>query len=488
MKASPPVPEPSSAEEALELGNSLLLAGRAAEAVHAYERAIELRPDNARAHNNLAVAWAEQRRFEPAIAGYQQALRLDPQYAEAHYNLGNALRELARREDALASYDRACALRPDWEAVHCNRGLALAGLGRETDAEAAYRRALALRPDYPEALNNLGLSLELQGRLEDAGLHFDRALELAPGLASAHANRAQLRLLRRDFRNGWAEYEWRWRLSGVTLPPVPVPPWDGTSLDRRTVLARAEQGFGDTIQFVRFAPSLQAAGARVVLECQPALRRLLATAPGVDAVVARGEPPPRCDVQIPLASLPYALGVFDLDSVSRHGPYLSANRELAAKWRHALAGHEGLRVGIAWKGNPRHPQDCHRSIPVERFAALAGVPRVKLFSLQVGEPAPAWLHDLVGGAPALGFEESAAIAANLDLVVSCDTAIVHLAGALGRPVWIALPPVPDFRWLLDRDDSPWYPSARLFRQRRLGDWEELFARVAEALAALASAL
>jgi len=470
----------------LELGNSLLLAGRAAEAVRAYERAVELGPGNARAHNNLAVAWAEQRRFERAIAGYQHALRLDPRYAEAHYNLGNALRELARREDALASYDRACALRPDWEAVHCNRGLALAGLGREAHAEAAYRRALALRADYPEAHNNLGLSLELQGRLDEAKVHFDRALELAPDFASAHSNRAQLRLLQGDFRQGWAEYEWRWRLPGVSLPPIDVRPWDGRSVEGRTVLTRAEQGFGDTIQFARLAGMLKEAGARVVLECQPALTRLLATAPGVDAVVARGDPLPHCDVQIPLASLPHALGVLDLDSVSRHVPYLRADREIVAKWRRALAGHDGLRVGVVWKGNPRHPQDCHRSIPVERFASLAELPGVKLFSLQIGAPAPAWLHDLVGGGQALAFEETAAIVANLDLVVSCDTAAVHLAGALGRPVWIALPPVPDFRWLLDRDDSPWYPSLRLFRQKRLGDWEELFARLAKALVERAS--
>lgn len=341
---------------------------------------------------------------------------------------------------------------------------------------------MALRPDYPEAHNNLGLSLELQGRLDEARKHFDRALELAPAFASAHANRAQLRLLQGDFRDGWAEYEWRWRLPGVSLPPIQVPPWDGKPPKGRTVLARAEQGFGDTIQFVRLTQRLKEAGAQVLLECQPALTRLLANAPGVDAVVARGDPLPQCDVQIPLASLPHAFGMLDLDSMSGHVPYLSADRELVAKWRRKLAEHDGFRVGIVWKGNSRHPQDCHRSIPIDRFTALAKVPRVKLFSLQVGEPAPPWLHDLVNSTQAqLGFEETAAIIASLDLVVSCDTATAHLAGALDHPVWVALPPVPDFRWLLDRDDSPWYPSARLFRQKRLGDWEELFARMAGAL-------
>jgi Flp pilus assembly protein TadD len=480
------VPEPSSAAAVLELGNSLLQAGRLAEAAATYERALALEPDNARIHNNLAVAWAEQRSFERAVAGYRRALQLDAGYAEAHYNLGNALRELARPEDALVSYDRACALRPDWPAAHCNRGLALAARGHEALAEAAYRRALALRPDYAEAHNNLGLCLELQGRLEEAMAQFDRALDLVPDFASAHANRAQLRLLQGDFRAGWAEYEWRWRLPGVSLAPVAVPRWDGTPLAGRTILVRAEQGFGDTVQFIRLAPLLKDAGARVVLECQPTLARLLASAPGIDAVVARGAELPRCDVQIPLASLPNAVGLFDLASLPPRVPYLFAQPERVERWRNALAPSEGFKVGIVWKGNPRHPQDSHRSIPFERMAALATVPGVELFGLQVGERAPEapWLRDLTGGPeqPPLEFEETAAIVANLDLVVSCDTAMVHLAGALGRPVWIALPRVPDFRWLLDREDSPWYPTARLFRQTSLDDWEELFARIAAALA------
>jgi Flp pilus assembly protein TadD len=484
------VNESSQVDAAVALGNSLLQAGRHADAAVAYERALALAPGNARIHNNLAVARAEQGRFAAAVAGYRAALRLDPDYAEAHYNLGNALRELARPADALVAYERACALRPDWPAAHCNRGLALASQGREALAESAYRRALSLQPDYPLAHNNLGLALELQGRLGEAMAHFDRALELAPELASAHSNRAQLHLLQGDFRAGWPEYEWRWRLPGVSLPVLAIPSWDGAPLNGRSVLLRAEQGFGDTLQFVRLAPLLKAMGGEVVLECQPILTRLLATAPGIDAVVARGEALPHCDVQIPVASLPGVLGLLDPDCVPSDVPYLSAEPGLVDRWRDALASHDGCKVGIAWKGNPRHPQDAHRSIPREAFAPLAEVRGTTLFSLQVDEVAAEapWLVDVVGGRhPLLGFADTAAILANLDLVISCDTATAHLAGALARPVWIALPLVPDFRWLLEREDSPWYPTARLFRQTRLDDWQEVFLRIAMALARYAGA-
>jgi Flp pilus assembly protein TadD len=476
---------PQDADAHFALGNALMHAGRYRDAAEAYARSLARAPGNARAHNNLAVAFAEQRLFDRAIAHYREALRLDPGYADAHYNAGNALRELARYGEAIGCYDRALALRPDWPGAHCNRGLALAAQGRQALAEAAYRAALAFDPDHAEAHNNLGLALQIQGRLDEAMAHFDRALALAPEFASAHANRAQLRLLQGDFRGGWPEYEWRWRLPGMFLPRVEAPAWDGSALAGRTILLRAEQGFGDTIQFVRFAAVLQRAGATTLLECQPALAPLLAKARGVHAVVPRGSAPPRCDVQIPLASLPGALGVFDLAAIPAEVPYLVPDQVRRDRWREVLARHEGGKVGVAWRGNPRHPQDCHRSIPPERFAALAVVPGVTLVSLQAGERARG-IPGVVEPAPdperePLPFEDWAALVASLDLVVTCDTVMAHLAGALGVPVWIALPLVPDWRWLLGRDDSPWYPTARLFRQARLDDWDEVFGRMAAAL-------
>jgi Flp pilus assembly protein TadD len=480
------MPDPGGADARFARGNALMQAGRFAEAAASYAQSLELAPGNAQAHNNLAVAFAEQRLFDRAIPHYREALRHDPGYAEAHYNLGNALRELARYAEAVSCYDRALALRPDWAGAHCNRGLALAAQGQQAAAEAAYRAALALAPDYAEAQNNLGLALELQGRLEEARAHFDRAVELAPEFASPRANRAQLALLHGDFARGWPEYEWRWRLPGMFLPRVAAPAWDGSPPVGRTVLLRAEQGFGDTIQFVRFAAALERAGATPIVECQPALASLLAGARGVRQVVPRGAGAPHCDFQIPLASLPGALGIRDVAGIPAEVPYLAVDAGRRDAWRAALARYDGGKVGIAWRGNPKHPQDCHRSIPPERFAVLAR-PGVTLVSLQAGERARG-IPGIVEPAPdperaPLPFTEWAALIATLDLVVTCDSVMAHLAGALGIPVWIALPLVPDWRWLLGRDDSPWYPTARLFRQARLDDWEPVFARVAAALRA-----
>jgi Flp pilus assembly protein TadD len=481
----PSAADPESAAAELALGNACMQAGRYADAAAAYARSVALAPGNASAHNNLAVAFAEQRLFDRALPHYREALRLDRGYAEAHYNLGNALRELARNADALASYDRALALRPNWAGAHCNRGLALAAQGQQAAAEAAYRAALAIEPGHAEARNNLGLAVQLQGRLDEARAHFDAAVARAPEFASPRANRAHLALLRGDFAEGWPEYEWRWRLPGLVLPSIPVPVWDRSPPAGRTILLRAEQGFGDTIQFVRFAAVLSRAGATAIVECQPALAPLLANARGVHAAVPRGAALPRCDFRIPLASLPGALGLRDLAGIPAEVPYLALDAARCERWRATLAHCAGGKIGIAWRGNPKHPQDCHRSIPPERFAALGAVPAVTLVSLQAGERARG-IPGIVEPVPdperaPLPFEECAAPIAALDLVVTCDSVMAHLAGALGVPVWIALPLVPDWRWLLGRDDSPWYPTARLFRQARLDDWAPVFARMAAAL-------
>jgi Flp pilus assembly protein TadD len=467
-------------------GNALMQTGRFVEAAAAYRHALALNRAAPRTHNNLAVALAEQGRFGSALAHYREAIRLDPDYAPVHYNFGNASRALGKYADAIAAYDRALELAPDWPAALLNRGLALAALGNQPAATANYREALARQPDYPEAHNNLGLALQIQGDLDEAMQQFERALALAPDFAHAHTNRAQLRLLLGEFVQGLPEYEWRWRLPGVGLPSLPIPIWDGSRLAGRSLLVRAEQGFGDTIQFVRFAARLDGMGIKVFVECQPALTALLARAPGVRQTCARGGAVPRCDAQIPLASLPRVLGITDTDAVAMTAPYLQADAELKARWRERLALEDGIHIGIAWKGSPGHPQDCHRSIAPEQFAALAAVHGVQLVSLQPGQRAPAALHTLeplpaASDDQPVSFEDTAAIVANLDLVVTCDTAAAHLAGALGVPAWIALPLIPDWRWLLERDDSPWYPSARLFRQTRLNEWSEVFTRIATAL-------
>jgi Flp pilus assembly protein TadD len=480
-----PQAQGADADRHFDEGNALIQNGRFVEAAAAYRRALALKRDAPRTHNNLAVALAEQGRFGSALAHYRESIRLDPDYAPSHYNFGNACRAVGKYAEAISAYERALALSPDWPAALLNLGLALAALGQQPAAVTRYREALVIQPDYPEAHNNLGLALQIQGHLDQALQHFERALELAPGFANAHTNRAQLHLLLGDFAQGWAEFEWRWRLPGVAVPSLPIPIWDGSPIKGGSLLLRAEQGFGDTIQFVRFATQLQRAGVKVFVECQPALASLIARAPGVQGTVARGLPVPRCAVQLPLASLPLVLGVSDPAAFTTQAPYLQPDAKLRADWRKQLGSEDRIRVGIAWKGNPRHPQDCHRSIAPAHFVALARVKDIELVNLQVGERAPAALHALQilpePGEEALSFEESAAIVANLDLIITCDTALAHLAGALGVPVWIALSLVPEWRWLLDREDSPWYPSARLFRQTQLDDWNDVFERMASAL-------
>jgi tetratricopeptide (TPR) repeat protein len=486
--------DPADAEARCLLGNVQMRLGRFADAQASYEAALALRPGHPDALGNRAVALAEQGRLEAAIAGYRLALAVRPDYPEAHYNLGNALRALRRVDGAAASYERAVALRPAWPEAHSNHGMALAALGRTDAAIAAYERALALRPDYPEALNGLALVRQSRGEFAEAARLFDRALALRPDFAQAHANRAQLRLQHGDFAQGWPEYEWRWKLPGVALPPLPVPQWDGAPLAGRTILLRAEQGLGDTLQFVRYAPLLARGGARVVVECQPALARLLRSCPGIDAVVARGAALPPADVQAPLLGLPGLLGT-TADDVPADVPYLFADAGLAAPWRALIGPTDALRIGIAWQGNPVFPQDCHRRIPLDAFAPLAALPGVRLVSLQRGfgagqlDRAAFPVVDLGRHLEAAGGDlaDTAAAMLDLDLVITVCSALAHLAGALGRPVWVPLTVSPDFRWLLGREDTPWYPTMRLLRQRALDGWDEVFARIAAAVGALVAA-
>lgn len=477
------------AAAAFEHGNTLMQAGRFEEAAIAYRRALAAHRDAPLTHNNLAVALAEQGRFGSALMHYREAIRLAPEYAPAHYNCANAHRVLGNHAEAVSAYESALALTPNWPAALLNCGLAHAASGHEAAAEARYREALKVKSDYPEAHNNLGLALQLQGRLDEAMSHFDRALALAPEFTNAHVNRAQLRLLRGDFANGWLEYEWRWRVPRIALQPLPMPVWDGSAFAGRTLLLRAEQGLGDTIQLIRFAAPLQRAGITVFLECQATLVSLLSRAPGVSAAFARGSALPRCDAQIGLASLPRVMRIHDLDTVAMGARYLHADPIEPTPWQRRTQGNPRLRVGVAWRGSPTHPQDCHRSIAPAHFDGIARIPEIQLVSLQLGHRAPRhWraLEPLTRRAddPPPTLDETAAIIAGLDLVIACDTAVAHLAGALGVPVWIALPLVPDWRWLLERHDSPWYPGARLCRQTQLDRWDDVFAGMQAALAGL----
>jgi hypothetical protein len=348
---------------------------------------------------------------------------------------------------------------------------------------------------FAEAHNSLGSALSAWGQIEDALAHYEIAIALKPDYVDAHWNRALVRLLQGDYERGWPDYEWRWRCRHWQRPNFAQPVWEGGSLEGKTILLYAEQGLGDTLQFIRYAPIVQARGARVILQCQAMLIPLLSRCAGLDEIVPLGSPPPAFDVWAALMTLPALVGT-TLETIPAHVPYLRADPALAEHWRRQLSTIDGFKVGIAWQGSTTHAWDRHRSVPLAAFEPLAQVPGVRLISLQKGA-AVQQIHELAGRFAVIdlgeqvdrtagAFMDTAAILQSLDLVVSVDTAVAHLAGGLNVALWLALHHTPDWRWLRGRQDSPWYPSARLFRQPAPGDWAAVFAQMAEALLETAS--
>jgi tetratricopeptide (TPR) repeat protein len=448
------------------LGAALRYLGDFDGAAASYRAALRLRPNYPDALNNLGDVLTRQGRLDEAVATFRDALRQRPDYPEAYSNLGVALRQQGKFDDAVASYRDALRCRPGYVEVHYNLGMAYWEDGRPEEAVAWYRRALELRPDYAEALFYLGQALRALGRRDEALAAYRRLLDLDPGNdAEAHLGRALARLLLGDYAQGWPEYEWRWRTSEFGRPPARAPSWDGSPLDGRTILLHAEQGLGETLQFVRYAALVKARGGTVVLACQRPLLRLLAGCPGVDRLVPQDAAWPACDVQAALLSLPALLGTTSPAAVPATVPYLSADPALVEQWRRELARFPGFRVGVSWQGNPRNRLDRYRSVPLRLFAELARVDGVRLFSLQKGAgteqlqalPADCPVVDLGSRLDEASgpFLDTAAVMKGLDLVITVDTALAHLAGALGVPVWIVLAATSDWRWLLDRADAPW---------------------------------
>jgi len=469
------------------LGHLLEMLNRPAEAVGHYTTAIEIKPDFPEALLNLGNALQTLGRHEEAIGRYQSALRLKPNFAEALLNIGNALQTLERNEEALAHYERALALRPDFAEAHYHLACALEKVERHADAVAHYERAIAIKPDYPQPHNNLGNILRAQNRYAEAIAHFRQACAIKPDFGQAQWNEGAARLAIGDFEAGWQKYEWR-RSLGVVKPRGPQPLWlGGGELEGKTILLFAEQGLGDTLQFVRYAPLLADRGARVVLEVQPELKSLLASLRGVASICARGEALPALDWQTPLLSLPYAMGT-TLESIPAENPYLSASPEKLAEWRPLLDRRRQPKIGIKWRAN--ETTGSRKSIPLELLRPLMATPGITCVALErdVLEGDARLLREVgdlaVPGPRLRDFSDTAAVVSMLDLVISVDTSVAHLAGALGKPLWLPLQFGADFRWLYDRADSPWYPSARLFRQRRTGDWPAVVADLARELTSL----
>jgi Flp pilus assembly protein TadD len=477
------------------LGILLEEAGRLPESEQAYREALKYAPDAVDVRSNLGVALAGQGKLDEALVCYEEAVRCRYTSPVFHNNLGNALRQVGRPVDAIRHLCEAVRLNPDYVEAHNNLAIALANAGRGEEAISSYRRALELRPNYADAHNNLGVLLNDIRSPAEALLSFNRAIELKPDYPEARLNRALALLSVGDYEHGWSEYEYRWNGKGAKLREYPVPPWDGSAATGKTLFVYAEQGLGDTIQFIRYARLASDLGARVIVEVQPPLVDLVRTCAGIDSVVPSGHEAAPFDFHAPLLGLPRLLGTRRPEDVPGPDPYLSADTMRVNHWRAELKEIDGFRVGIVWQGNPHHRGDHTRSVPLSRFGRLANLSGVRLVSLQKGHGREQLeqsrdqfsLLDLGGRTSDESMLDAAALIEALDLVVTADTAAAHLSGALGKRVWILVSYNADWRWMRDRPDTPWYPTARLFRQPKPGDWDTVFERVREELAGLTAA-
>ncbi|WP_333183646.1 tetratricopeptide repeat protein [Microcoleus sp. B3-D7] len=512
---------PDFVEAHLNKANVLLDVGQYQRAIASYEQVIKIQPNSALAYNNLG--WVKQQlgEIDAAILYYQTALQLDPNLPETAHNLGHLFKQKKQLNEAITYYVQALKINPNLiyslmglgtvlqqqgkfaEAFNCyqqavkleptnpeahnNVGAFYHEQGNVKAAISYYRQALNLKPDFVEAINNLGHALVDLGEFQEAFSCHSRALELQPDNATAHLEFALTLLLFGDFQRGFAEYEWRWRTPQLQPRQFQQPVWDGSNLQGKTILLHVEQGFGDSIQFIRYAPILRSRGAKVMVACYPELIRLFATVAGIEYLSVNLEGLPEFDVHAPLMSLPRIVGT-TLETIPANVPYLAP----PAECKFALSSDAKLKVGIVWAGNQKRRKDNQRSCSLSDFIRFLEVPGIAFYSLQknLSQSDRTLLHqhlvpDLT---PHLNdFADTASAISQLDLVISVDTAVAHLAGALGKPVWVLLSFAPDWRWLLDREDNPWYPTARLFRQSQPESWQELFEEVQAALSSFAIA-
>ncbi len=471
--------KPDYAEALGNRGNTLQALKRYDEALISYDKALAIKTDYVSAFFNRGSALRALNRYDEAIFSYDMALAIKPDHAEAWYDRGVALEKLKRHDEALTSYDRALSIRPDYAEVLSDRGNSLLALGRYGEALISYDSALLIRPNYVEALCNRGNVLCAMEHYDEALASYDKAISFQPDYSAARWNSSLCRLRLGDFERGWREYESRWE---CLLPHAKrncvQPLWIGDKeISGKTILLHAEQGLGDTIQFARYAQEVAQRGANVILEVQPLLKSLFADMPGVHLVLSRGDPLPEFDFHCPLLSLPLALDT-TLGRVPARIPYLSVESKTVTGWRAKLARRNEKLVGVCWRGNASYVHDAARSIPFAHFAPLLSVPGVRFISLQkeLLEQERELAETLSLTHLGLDFKNTAELVAALDLVVTVDTVWAHWAGAVGTPFWVLLSRVPHWVWLLDRADSPWYPSAKLLRQSRNGDWNSVVAR------------
>ncbi len=490
-----------------------------------FQQVISIKQDWPETYNNLGACFWEQGKIEQAIAAYKQAIALKPDYPKAYNNWGNCLKTLGRLDEAIAQYQRAIALDPQYAGAYNRLGNTLKKQGKIAEAIAQYHLALAIEPNYVEVHNNMALVLQTEGRLEEAIGYYNKSLELRPNDASTHFARAFTWLLKGDLPSGWHEYEWRWDDDIVAPRHFAEPLWDGSYLEGGTIFIYTEQGLGDNIQFIRYAPLVKERVGRVIVECPECLVRLFATVPGIDRVVSQDTVPeksplPEFDVQVPLMSLPRIVCT-TLENIPASIPYLRPLISFSDRRQQDPSQPPKMRVGLltppllrgaggdrldeaaikvefVWASTDSYLHDLtrYRSCSLDLFLELLDIPTVPeksvaLYSLQK-EPSSEALKRLLQTSERIvslhkqlgDFADTANAIAQLDLVISVDTAVAHLAGAMGKPVWVLLPFAPDWRWMLDRSDSPWYPTMRLFRQSQPGDWQGVFVQIKSALQSL----
>jgi len=456
-------------------------------AIQYIRKALQFSPSDPDAYYDLGNALHEKGELDEAITYYQKALHFDPNFIEAYNNLGFALQDKGQLDEAITCYQKALQLNPNYTQAYNNLGYAFyLKQGQLDEAITCYQKALQLNPNYAEAYNNLGLALQEKGQLDEAITCYQKAIQHYPNFAEAHWNMALALLLSGNFKQGWEKFEWRWECisSKRTFSQLL---WNGSNIAGGTILLHAEQGFGDTIQFIRYAPLVAQHGAKVIVECQEELTSLIKNVEGVQQVIAYGERLPDFDIHCPLLSLPLVFGT-TLESIPSKIPYITVDSMLVQKWGEKVQhDNSKLRIGLAWDVAHREDKLHLRSCPLELFSPITQFDDITFYSLQKAAAAeqvknPPKDMKLIDYTEEINdFSDTAAFIENLDLVISVDTAVVHLAGALGKSVWTLVPFVPDWRWMLKREDSPWYPTMRLFRQPSPGNWDAVIVRLLEEL-------
>jgi len=464
-------------------------AGNLQEAEQIYLQVLEQNPDHPDATHFMGVLAYNAGNNEAAVTYLKKAIKMMPSNAGCLNNMGNVFQQQEKYRESVKWYEMAVRINPGHKLAHNNIAVAYLHLGNLERALIYVEKALALDPEYAEAHNNHCEILRAMGDNDKALAAVDKALSLSPDLVGAHWNRALIWLSKGDFQDGWPEYEWRWRRPTTQKRAFAHgAPWQGENIKGKTLFIYEEQGLGDTLQFIRYLPMLRKLGARVIFETGPALIRLVAENRVYDRLLVglKGvdtRPADRFDFHVPLLSLPHVLKT-KIETIPNKTPYLKADPALCRIWKNRLAGDDLFKVGLVWAGRPMHKNDSNRSVPLRMFETLGKVEGVSFYSLQK-EKHEKWTdmdslkffeRDL--GPEISDFADTAAIMENLDLIISVDTSVVHLAGAMGKPVWTLVPFAPDFRWLLDRDDSPWYPSMLLFRQASPNEWAPVIDRLA----------